>query len=75
MLQIDLVQERPEWVCSCYGPGRDPPINLLGGSDLEISPEELRVDHYLKLMNNQGEESVSKRPRWILESIMLLTNF
>ncbi|KAI7542377.1 hypothetical protein KC316_g15305 [Hortaea werneckii] len=34
--------ERPNWPLSCYGPGRDAPMQLLEGA-VEQSPEECRV--------------------------------
>lgn len=50
----DLSKERPQWILSSYGPGRDAPIQLFGGSPREQSFEELRVRHYeLAAQNNQ----------------------
>ena len=65
-----MTRSRPLWVCSCYGPGRDAPTQLIAGSDLEISPEELRVDHYLKMANGQSaDETVRARaPPLILKT-------
>ncbi|RAH42030.1 FG-nucleoporin nup42 [Aspergillus brunneoviolaceus CBS 621.78] len=36
----------PEWIFSCYGPGRDAPRQLFGGPQREQSFEELRLRHY-----------------------------
>lgn len=44
--------ERPLWKLSAYGPGKDAPRQLLGGS-LEVSPEELRVQCYLAQASGQ----------------------
>ncbi|KAJ4387536.1 hypothetical protein N0V93_008131 [Gnomoniopsis smithogilvyi] len=41
-IQKDLQEERPEWILSAYGPGRDAPEQLWGGI-LEQSPEEMRL--------------------------------
>lgn len=41
-VQKDLQEERPEWILSAYGPGRDAPEQLWGGI-LEQSPEEMRL--------------------------------
>lgn len=37
---------RPEWVFSCYGPGKNAPRQLFGGPQREQSFEEMRVRHY-----------------------------
>ena len=37
---------RPDWVFSCYGPGRNAPKQLFGGPQREQSFEELRLRHY-----------------------------
>ncbi|KAL2868615.1 FG-nucleoporin nup42 [Aspergillus lucknowensis] len=37
---------RPEWIFSCYGPGRNAPRQLFGGPQRELSFEELRLRHY-----------------------------
>lgn len=41
-IQKDLQEERPEWILSAYGPGRDAPEQLWGGI-IEQSPEEMRL--------------------------------
>ncbi|KAJ1326138.1 nucleoporin-like protein 2 [Microdochium nivale] len=42
-IKIDLADERPTWILSCYGPGRDAPEQLFGGPDREQSLEEARL--------------------------------
>ncbi|KAK6088106.1 hypothetical protein SCUP234_01172 [Seiridium cupressi] len=42
-LKIDLVDERPQWILSAYGPGRDAPEQLFGGYPREQSFEEIRL--------------------------------
>ncbi|KAL2816802.1 nuclear pore complex assembly-domain-containing protein [Aspergillus cavernicola] len=37
---------RPDWIFSCYGPGRNAPRQLFGGPQRELSFEELRLRHY-----------------------------
>ena len=52
----DLVKERPQWILSAYGPGRDAPLQLFGGHPREQSFEELRVRHYeLAAQGNQQQ--------------------
>ena len=46
MITNDLSKERPQWILSAYGPGRDAPLQLFGGHPREQSFEELRVRHY-----------------------------
>ncbi|KAL8902524.1 MAG: hypothetical protein Q9207_004622 [Kuettlingeria erythrocarpa] len=42
----DLTNERPLYILSAYGPGRDAPQQLFGGHPRELSVEELRHRHY-----------------------------
>ncbi|KAK4695230.1 nucleoporin NUP42, partial [Lecanoromycetidae sp. Uapishka_2] len=54
IITTDLSKERPQWILSTYGPGRDAPIQLFGGHPREQSFEELRIRHYeLAAQNNQ----------------------
>ncbi|KAL2016407.1 hypothetical protein VTK56DRAFT_3792 [Thermocarpiscus australiensis] len=46
-IQRDLANELPQWILSCYGPGRDAPEQLFGGYPREQSFEEIRL-HYLQ---------------------------
>lgn len=45
-IQKDLTEERPSWLLSAYGPGRDAPEQLWGGYPIEQSFEEMRL-HYM----------------------------
>lgn len=45
-IQKDLAEERPSWILSAYGPGRDAPEQLWGGYPIEQSFEEIRL-HYM----------------------------
>ncbi|AEO68441.1 uncharacterized protein THITE_2117979 [Thermothielavioides terrestris NRRL 8126] len=45
-IQRDLTSELPQWILSCYGPGRDAPEQLWGGYPREQSFEEIRL-HYM----------------------------
>ena len=52
----DLIKERPQWILSAYGPGRDAPLQLFGGHPREQSFEELRLRHYeLAAQGNQQQ--------------------
>ncbi|KAH8673449.1 hypothetical protein BX600DRAFT_433078 [Xylariales sp. PMI_506] len=42
-IKIDLVDERPHWILSSYGPGKDAPEQLFGGFPREQSFEEIRL--------------------------------
>ena len=42
-LEKDLTTEQPQWILSAYGPGRDAPAQLFGGSPREQSFEEIRL--------------------------------
>ena len=40
IIKLDLT-EKPTWILSSYGPGKDPPCQLIDGKD--VSPEEMRL--------------------------------
>ncbi|KAK8038262.1 CCCH zinc finger domain-containingprotein [Apiospora phragmitis] len=42
-IRTDLADERPTWIMSAYGPGKDAPDQLFGGYPREQSFEELRL--------------------------------
>ncbi|KAL8928495.1 MAG: hypothetical protein Q9208_001729 [Pyrenodesmia sp. 3 TL-2023] len=46
IISKDLTNERPSYILSAYGPGRDAPQQLFGGHPRELSVEELRHRHY-----------------------------
>lgn len=46
IIKNDLTNERPQWILSAYGPGRDAPQQIFGGYPREQSFEELRFHHY-----------------------------
>ncbi|KAK4173531.1 hypothetical protein QBC36DRAFT_335628 [Triangularia setosa] len=46
-IRKDLQNELPQWIFSCYGPGKDAPDNLFGGYPREQQPEEIRI-HFMK---------------------------
>lgn len=56
-IKLDLTTERPIWPLSSYGPGRNAPLQLMEG-DIEQSPEEMRVRHYLALSKGNPQESI-----------------
>ncbi|KAL8774943.1 MAG: hypothetical protein Q9209_000422 [Squamulea sp. 1 TL-2023] len=45
-IKTDLSSDRPLYILSAYGPGRDAPQQLFGGQPREQSFEELRLRHY-----------------------------
>ncbi|KAJ8124227.1 hypothetical protein O1611_g9414 [Lasiodiplodia mahajangana] len=53
MIKIDLAEERPSWILSCYGPGKDAPDQLFGGYPREQSLEEVMV--YIRGSANQQQ--------------------
>ncbi len=58
-LQKDLTEDRPIWILSSYGPGRDAPGQLFGGHMIEQSFEEIRL-HYLKgMLSGNPQPAVS----------------
>ncbi|KAL9603713.1 MAG: hypothetical protein Q9219_001032 [cf. Caloplaca sp. 3 TL-2023] len=46
IISRDLTNDRPLYILSAYGPGRDAPRQLFGGQPREQSFEELRLRHY-----------------------------
>jgi nucleoporin NUP42 len=56
-IKDDLTGDRPIWPLSSYGPGKNAPLQLMEG-DVEQSPEEMRVRHYLAVAKGNPQESV-----------------
>ncbi|KAJ4289929.1 hypothetical protein N0V88_006726 [Collariella sp. IMI 366227] len=56
IIERDLRNEPPQWLLSCYGPGRDAPEQLWGGYPREQSFEEIRLHFMMGAMagNPQG---------------------
>ncbi|KAI1437351.1 hypothetical protein GGR50DRAFT_98104 [Xylaria sp. CBS 124048] len=52
-IQTDLANERPQWILSCYGPGKNPPEQLFGGYPREQSLEEVML--YIRQSANQQQ--------------------
>ncbi|KAI0838563.1 hypothetical protein F5Y06DRAFT_296639 [Hypoxylon sp. FL0890] len=52
-IKLDLTGERPAWLLSCYGPGKDAPEQLFGGYPREQSLEEVMV--YIRSSSNQQQ--------------------
>ncbi|KAI1344340.1 hypothetical protein F5Y15DRAFT_109848 [Xylariaceae sp. FL0016] len=52
-IRVDLADERPTWIMSCYGPGKDAPEQLFGGYPREQSLEEAMV--YIRGAANQQQ--------------------
>ncbi|GAW22593.1 hypothetical protein ANO14919_121330 [Xylariales sp. No.14919] len=55
-IKIDLAEERPTWILSCYGPGKEAPEQLFGGYPREQSLEEVMV-HIRGAANQQQATS------------------
>lgn len=53
-------KNRPEWIFSAYGPGRDAPIQLLGGPEREQSFEEMRLRHYMAAAAGNPQQAVNE---------------
>ena len=56
----DLSKERPQWILSAYGPGRDAPLQLFGGHPREQSFEELRVRHYELVVQGNQQQAIQE---------------
>ncbi|KAI0179617.1 hypothetical protein GGR52DRAFT_206525 [Hypoxylon sp. FL1284] len=52
-IKSDLTIERPQWILSCYGPGRDSPAQLFGGYPREQSLEEIML--YIRGSGNEQQ--------------------
>lgn len=51
-IKVDLAEERPTWILSCYGPGKEAPEQLFGGYPREQSLEEVML-HIRRSANPQ----------------------
>lgn len=60
---------RPEWIFSCYGPGRNAPRQLFGGPQREQSFEELRLRHYEAAATGNAQQAVQEAQMLYAESI------
>ncbi len=56
----DLSKERPQWILSAYGPGRDAPLQLFGGHPREQSFEELRLRHYELAAHGNQQQAIQE---------------
>ncbi|KAI2622034.1 hypothetical protein GGS21DRAFT_494513 [Xylaria nigripes] len=52
-IRVDLAEERPTWIFSCYGPGKAAPEQLFGGYPREQSLEEVML--YIRGSANQQQ--------------------
>ena len=55
----DLSRDHPQWILSAYGPGKDAPAQLFGGSMREQSFEEMRLYHYQAAAAGNEQQAVS----------------
>lgn len=56
----DLSTERPQWILSAYGPGRNAPAQMFGGPVREQSFEEMHFLHRMGELAHNYEPAV----RW-----------
>lgn len=61
-IQKDLAEERPSWILSAYGPGRDAPEQLWGGYPIEQSFEEIRLHYMMGEASGNAQGAVSSAP-------------
>ena len=54
----DLSSEKPQWILSAYGPGRQAPAQLFGGPMREQSFEEMRLLHYMAVASGNPQQAV-----------------
>jgi nucleoporin NUP42 len=57
----DLRNDRPLWPFSAYGPGSNPPRQLISG-EVEQSAEEMRLLYYLAKSRSNENQAVSSWP-------------
>ncbi|KAI2927822.1 hypothetical protein CBS63078_1927 [Aspergillus niger] len=60
---------RPEWIFSCYGPGRNAPRQLFGGTSRERSFEELRLRHYEAAAAGNADQAVQEAQALYAEAL------
>lgn len=60
VIQRELTSELPQWILSCYGPGRDTPEQLFGGYPREQSFEEMRLHWMHGAMQGNQQTAVSR---------------
>ncbi|TVY38187.1 Nucleoporin [Lachnellula subtilissima] len=56
----DLSSEKPQWILSAYGPGRQAPAQLFGGPMREQSFEEMRLLHYMAIASGNPQQAVQE---------------
>ncbi|CZT01741.1 hypothetical protein WAI453_006773 [Rhynchosporium graminicola] len=57
---LDLTSEKPQWILSAYGPGRQAPAQLFGGPMREHSFEEMRLLHYIAVAAGNPQQAVQE---------------
>ena len=60
VIRTDLTTERPIWILSSYGPGKNAPAQLFGGLPRERSFEEMRWLHYDALNQNRLQDALQE---------------
>lgn len=78
-IQLDLTfgKERPGWIFSAYGPGKNAPRQLFGGPSREQSFEEMRLRHYEAAAAgnpNQAVQEAQKLHEETMNQIQIILN-
>ena len=58
-MEKDLTTERPTWILSAYGPGKNAPEQLFGGFPREQSPEEVRLGFYAAKASGNEQQALN----------------
>ncbi|TVY58699.1 Nucleoporin [Lachnellula cervina] len=64
----DLSSEKPQWILSAYGPGRQAPAQLFGGPMREQSFEEMRLLHYVAAASGNSQQAAQEAEKLFQDS-------
>jgi nucleoporin NUP42 len=64
----DLKNERPLWIFSSYGPGKNAPVQLFGGPQREQSFEEMRLRHYIAAAQGNPQSAIQEAQALYVEA-------
>lgn len=65
MIHDELSKEKPGWILSAYGPGKEAPIQLFGGYPREQSFEEVRLRHYELAMAGNQQQAIQEEQQLV----------
>lgn len=74
IITVDLGKERPIWILSAYGPGKESPIQLFGGPIREQSFEELRLRHYHLAASGNQQQAIQEAQRLVSDAEQQIKN-